>query len=203
MARDRDGGLGADRRLALRLSDRQAEARHRSHRRHEDHVGRPHRDALCNARAYARNDLRHFPGARSRQAADSGLFRRHGIQLPQRRRAFRSISGVGAQARLAGGERGATIIINNQSQFNGAADKLRMLADRQPGERHPLESAVPDQMHGIVIRTGGAAYHRLYNLDLHGIVGGSTERGVSTVPQQSRPRASSADRSEWRSAVPP
>jgi metallo-beta-lactamase class B len=33
---------------------------------------------------------------------------------------------------------GATIIINNQSQFNGAADKLRMLADRQPGERHPL-----------------------------------------------------------------
>ena len=33
---------------------------------------------------------------------------------------------------------GATIILNNQSQFNGAADKLRMLADRQPGERHPL-----------------------------------------------------------------
>jgi metallo-beta-lactamase class B len=33
---------------------------------------------------------------------------------------------------------GATIVINNQSQFNGAADKLRMLADRQPGERHPL-----------------------------------------------------------------
>jgi metallo-beta-lactamase class B len=34
---------------------------------------------------------------------------------------------------------GATIIINNQSQFNGAADKLRILADRQPGERHPLD----------------------------------------------------------------
>jgi metallo-beta-lactamase class B len=33
---------------------------------------------------------------------------------------------------------GATVIINNQSQFNGAADKLRILADRQPGERHPL-----------------------------------------------------------------
>ena len=33
---------------------------------------------------------------------------------------------------------GATIIINNQSQFNGAADKLRILADRQDGERHPL-----------------------------------------------------------------
>ncbi len=33
---------------------------------------------------------------------------------------------------------GATIILNNQSQFNGAADKLRILADRQPGERHPL-----------------------------------------------------------------
>src|SRR6266478_5803249 len=34
---------------------------------------------------------------------------------------------------------GATIIINNQSQFNGAADKLRIMADRQPGERHPLD----------------------------------------------------------------
>jgi metallo-beta-lactamase class B len=34
---------------------------------------------------------------------------------------------------------GATIIINNQSQFNGAADRLRILADRQPGERHPLD----------------------------------------------------------------
>jgi metallo-beta-lactamase class B len=34
---------------------------------------------------------------------------------------------------------GATVIINNQSEFNGAADKLRMLADRQPGERHPLD----------------------------------------------------------------
>jgi metallo-beta-lactamase class B len=33
----------------------------------------------------------------------------------------------------------ATVIINNQSQFNGAADKLRILADRQPGERHPLD----------------------------------------------------------------
>jgi len=36
-------------------------------------------------------------------------------------------------------EAGATIIINNQSQFNGAADKLRILADRQRGERHPLD----------------------------------------------------------------
>jgi metallo-beta-lactamase class B len=34
---------------------------------------------------------------------------------------------------------GATVIINNQSEFNGAADKLRILADRQPGGRHPLE----------------------------------------------------------------
>jgi metallo-beta-lactamase class B len=33
----------------------------------------------------------------------------------------------------------ATIILNNQSEFNGAADKLRILADRQPGERHPLD----------------------------------------------------------------
>jgi metallo-beta-lactamase class B len=33
----------------------------------------------------------------------------------------------------------AIIIINNQSEFNGAADRLRILADRQPGERHPLD----------------------------------------------------------------
>jgi metallo-beta-lactamase class B len=36
-------------------------------------------------------------------------------------------------------EAGATVILNNQSQFNGAADKLRMLADRKPDERHPLD----------------------------------------------------------------
>jgi len=36
-------------------------------------------------------------------------------------------------------EAGATVIINNQSQFNGAADRLRMLADRRAGERHPLD----------------------------------------------------------------
>jgi metallo-beta-lactamase class B len=33
----------------------------------------------------------------------------------------------------------ATIVLNNQSEFNSAADKLRMLADRHPGERHPLD----------------------------------------------------------------
>ena len=33
---------------------------------------------------------------------------------------------------------GSSVIINNQSQFNGAADRLRILADRQAGERHPL-----------------------------------------------------------------
>ncbi len=34
---------------------------------------------------------------------------------------------------------GATIVMGNQSQFDNAAPKLRMLADRQPGEAHPLE----------------------------------------------------------------
>jgi len=34
---------------------------------------------------------------------------------------------------------GATIIMGNQSQFDGAANKLRMLADRRPGEAHPLD----------------------------------------------------------------
>ena len=34
---------------------------------------------------------------------------------------------------------GATIVLGNQSQFDNAAEKLRMLADRRPGEPHPLE----------------------------------------------------------------
>ncbi len=34
---------------------------------------------------------------------------------------------------------GATIIMGNQSQFDNAASKLRMLADRRPGEAHPLD----------------------------------------------------------------
>jgi len=34
---------------------------------------------------------------------------------------------------------GATVIMGNQSQFDNAAPKLRMLADRRPTERHPLE----------------------------------------------------------------
>jgi metallo-beta-lactamase class B len=48
---------------------------------------------------------------------------------------------LASERRLAAlaAEAGATIIINNQSQFNGAADRLRILADQQPGERHPLD----------------------------------------------------------------
>jgi metallo-beta-lactamase class B len=34
---------------------------------------------------------------------------------------------------------GATIILGNQSQFDGAAIKLRTLADRRSGEAHPLD----------------------------------------------------------------
>jgi len=34
---------------------------------------------------------------------------------------------------------GATIIMGNQSQFDGAANKLRMLAARRAGEAHPLD----------------------------------------------------------------
>jgi metallo-beta-lactamase class B len=48
------------------------------------------------------------------------------------------IASVRKQAALAK-DAEATIIMNNQSQFNGAADKLRMLADRREGERHPME----------------------------------------------------------------
>ena len=41
-------------------------------------------------------------------------------------------------ARLAA-DAGATIVMGNQSQFDNAASKLRMLADRRSGETHPLE----------------------------------------------------------------
>jgi metallo-beta-lactamase class B len=34
---------------------------------------------------------------------------------------------------------GATVILGNQSQFDSAAPKLRTLADRRPGEAHPLD----------------------------------------------------------------
>jgi metallo-beta-lactamase class B len=48
------------------------------------------------------------------------------------------LASVRRQAALARAA-GATVIINNQSQFNSAADRLRMLADRKDGERHPLD----------------------------------------------------------------
>ena len=48
------------------------------------------------------------------------------------------IASVRRLASLAAGAN-ATIVFNNQSQFNGAATKLRMLKDRHPGEAHPLE----------------------------------------------------------------
>ena len=34
---------------------------------------------------------------------------------------------------------GATILMTNQSEFDNAASKIRMLADRRPGEPHPLD----------------------------------------------------------------
>jgi metallo-beta-lactamase class B len=34
---------------------------------------------------------------------------------------------------------GATVLMTNQSEFDNAAAKLRMLADRRPGEPHPME----------------------------------------------------------------
>jgi metallo-beta-lactamase class B len=34
---------------------------------------------------------------------------------------------------------GATVLMTNQSEFDNAASKLRMLADRRPGEPHPLD----------------------------------------------------------------
>jgi hypothetical protein len=46
------------------------------------------------------------------------------------------IASLRKQASLAN-EAGATIIMNNQSQFNSAADRLRMLADRKTNEHHP------------------------------------------------------------------
>ena len=37
---------------------------------------------------------------------------------------------------------GATILMTNQSEFDNAATKLRLLKDRHPGEAHPLEVVV-------------------------------------------------------------
>ena len=37
---------------------------------------------------------------------------------------------------------GSTIIMGNQSQFDSAAPRLRMLADRRPGEAHPIDVGV-------------------------------------------------------------
>ena len=34
---------------------------------------------------------------------------------------------------------GATVLLTNQSEFDSAASKIRMLASRRPGEAHPLE----------------------------------------------------------------
>src|SRR5258707_2608169 len=56
---------------------------------------------------------------------------------------------------------GATIILNNQSQFNGAADKLRILADRQPGERHPLDVGTEAGARYFKIEDEGAQAQRL------------------------------------------
>jgi metallo-beta-lactamase class B len=44
----------------------------------------------------------------------------------------RKFAGIAAAA-------GATVIMGNQSQFDNAAPKLKMLADRRPGEAHPLD----------------------------------------------------------------
>jgi metallo-beta-lactamase class B len=44
----------------------------------------------------------------------------------------RKLAGIAAAA-------GATIIMGNQSQFDSAAPKLRILEDRRPGEPHPLD----------------------------------------------------------------
>lgn len=48
---------------------------------------------------------------------------------------------LGSVRKLAGNAAaaGATIIMGNQSQFDSAAPRLRMLADRRPGEPHPLD----------------------------------------------------------------
>ena len=39
----------------------------------------------------------------------------------------------------AAAQAGATILMSNQSEFDNAVNKIRMLAGRRPGEPHPLE----------------------------------------------------------------
>ncbi len=102
-------------------------------------VGGRTRDALSDAGPYARHDLRRV------QVHDRGkpltVFYSGGTEFnfPNDVEHFdQYLASVRRQAQLAR-DAGATVIINNQSQFNGAADKLRMLADRRDGERHPLD----------------------------------------------------------------
>ena len=40
---------------------------------------------------------------------------------------------------MAAASAGATVLLTNQSEFDSAASKIRMLASRRPGETHPLE----------------------------------------------------------------
>jgi metallo-beta-lactamase class B len=40
---------------------------------------------------------------------------------------------------MAAASAGATVLLTNQSEFDNAASKIRMLASRRPGETHPLE----------------------------------------------------------------
>jgi hypothetical protein len=42
-------------------------------------------------------------------------------------------------AAAAAAAAGATVLMTNQSEFDNAASKIRMLASRRPGEPHPLE----------------------------------------------------------------
>ena len=70
------------------------------------------------------------------------------------------LASVRRQASLAKAA-GATVVINNQSQFNGAADRLRMLADRQVGERHPLDVGAEAVAHYFKIEDECAQARRL------------------------------------------
>jgi metallo-beta-lactamase class B len=73
----------------------------------------------------------------------------------------RRFAGIAAAA-------GATIIMGNQSQFDGAALKLRMLADRRPGEAHPLDVGAAAVARYFKIENECAQAVRLKLLSQHG-----------------------------------
>ncbi len=70
------------------------------------------------------------------QAADGGLFRRHGLQLPAQPGAFRHLHQIGGENARRGKAAGASIVFSNHSMYDLAWVRSRVA--RKPGEPSPF-----------------------------------------------------------------